>query len=324
MNDSRLCAFLRGAIPMLLLSGCGYVSEPLPPLMNIPGRGENLAAIQRGSNILVHFTVPTLTTEGQLLKRSVRLDLRIGPKPSGPFDAAQWSTNAKAVGGGNTANGLATFQIPASEWIGKQVLVAVKIVGSNGRDDGWSAPVTLTVVPPPEPPRDLTAEAVPQGVHLIWHGAEDTFIVLRRGPDEKDYQSLGGSPKPEYTDSTASFDKPYSYIVQSVVKAGDAQAQSDLSAEASITPVDTFPPAAPAALTAVPSTNSIELVWERSTEPNIAGYRVYRAADAQAFERLSDTQALPAYSDRKIEAGKTYRYAVTAVKKNGQIGRAHV
>ena len=26
----------------------------------------------------------------------------------------------------------------------------------------------------------------------------------------------------------------------------------------------------------------------------------------------------PAYSDHKFEAGKTYRYTVTAVKKNGQ------
>lgn len=314
---SRSFAFFCGFSALLILWGCGYVGEPLPPLMNIPGRGENLSAVQRGRNIIAHFTLPTLTTEGVVLKRSVRLDLRIGLKPEGQFNAAKWAASAEAVSGGTTANGLATYTIPAAEWTGKQVLVAVRIVGANGRDAGWSDPATLTVVAPPEQPRDLTATAVAQGVSLTWHGAGNTFAVLRRGPNEKDYQALGRSDKPEWTDVTAEFGKPYGYVVQSLAKAGEGEAQSEPSNEAAITPVDTFPPATPTGLTAVPSTTTIELVWERSTEPNLAGYRVYRAVGNGAFERLSDTQELPAYSDHKIEAGKTYRYAVTAVKRNG-------
>jgi fibronectin type 3 domain-containing protein len=35
------------------------------------------------------------------------------------------------------------------------------------------------------------------------------------------------------------------------------------------------------------------------------------------FERLPDTQELPTYSDRKVESGKAYRYAVSAIKRNG-------
>jgi hypothetical protein len=245
--------------------------------MNIPGRGENVTAVQRGSNIIAHVTLPTLTTEGVVIKQGVRLDLRIGPKTSGPFNADAWAAGAKAAGGATTANGIAEYRIPATEWIGKQVLIAVKIIGANGRDAGWSAPAELTVVAPPEQPRDLSAEAVPQGVRLTWQGAGSAFAVFRRGPDEKDYQALGRSPKPEYIDATAEFGKPYSYVVQSVVKVGEGEAQSDLSNEAAITPLDTFAPAAPVGLTAVPSTASIELVWERSTEPNVIGYRVYRA-----------------------------------------------
>jgi len=313
---SRSVALAFVFAPVIVWWGCGYIGEPLPPLMNIPGRGENVTAVERGSNIVAHVTLPAYTTEGVVLKQSVRLDLRIGPKPTGQFNADVWAAGAKPIGGGTTASGIAEYRIPATEWIGKQVAIAVKVIGANGRDAGWSSPTELTVVAPLEQPGDLSAEAVPQGVRLTWHGAGDVFAVLRRGPDEQDYKALGRSPKPEYIDASAEFGKPYSFLVQSLVKAGEGEAQSELSNEVAIAPVDTFPPAAPTGLTAVPSPASIELVWERNTEPNVIGYRVYRALGNGAFERLTDMQALPAYSDRKIESGKAYRYAVSAVKSN--------
>jgi fibronectin type 3 domain-containing protein len=246
----------------------------------------------------------------------MRLDLRVGPKLAGSFNADVWAAGAKTAGGATTANGVAEYKIPATEWIGKQVLIAVKIAGANGRDAGWSVPAELTVVAPLAQPHDLTAEAVPQGVRLAWQGAGDTFAVFRRDPDEKDYHALAQSSKPEYVDASIQFGKLYSYVVQSVAKAPGGEAQSELSNEAALTPLDTFAAAAPVGLTAVPSTASIELVWERSTEPNIIGYRVYRALGNGAMELLADGQSLPAYSDHKIESGKTYRYAVSAVKSN--------
>jgi|HubBroStandDraft_1064217.scaffolds.fasta_scaffold01942_4 hypothetical protein len=314
--NSRLTATLYLSASLLLLGGCGYIGEPLPPLMNIPGRGEDLTAVQRGSNIIAHVTLPAYTTEGTVIKQSVRLDLRIGPKLAGPFNAEAWVAVAKPAGGGTTASGIAEYSIPATEWVGKEVLIAIKVIGANGRDAGWSIPTALTVVAPPETPRDLSAEAVAQGVRLAWHAAGDSFAVLRRGPDAQNYMPLGTSSKPEYIDATAEFGKRYGYLVQSVAKAGEGQAQSELSNEATIVPVDTFAPAAPAGLTAVPSTASVELVWERNTEPNIVEYRVYRALGNAPFELLAGSQVLPAYSDHKIEAGKTYRYAVSAVKSN--------
>jgi hypothetical protein len=302
---------------LLGILGCGYIGEPLPPLLNIPARVADLAAVQRGSNLLVNLTLPTMTTEGVLLKQDVRLDLRAGPKPAGAFQADAWAASARSAGQGVIENGRASYRIPASEWIGKDVAVAVKVVGANGRDAGWSNPVTLTVVPPPEQPAGLTAEAVPGGVHLTWRGAGNDFAIFREGPDEKTFTLLAHSDKPEATDATVQFGKPYLYVVQSFAKAGQGKAESELSNEVQIVPADTFPPAVPAGLTAVPSTASIELVWERNTEPDLAGYRVYRALGGGPFERLADSQELPSYSDRKIESGKVYRYAVSAVKRNG-------
>ena len=300
----------------LFLWGCGYIGEPLPPLLNIPGRAENLTAVERGSNIIVHLTLPVYTTEGVVLKQNVHLDLRIGPKPSGAFNAAAWAAGARPEGGETIAHGAAAYQIPATPWIGHEVAIAVKVIGANGRDAGWSAPAALAVVAPPEQPRDLKAEAVPQGVRLTWHGSGNAFVVLRHGEKEHEYAKLGQSDKPEYLDNTAEFGKPYSYAVQAVVKAGEGEAQSELSNDANITPLDTFPPAAPVGLAAVPSTASIELVWERNSEPGVIGYKVYRALGNGPFALLADGVTLPAFSDRKIESGKAYRYAVSAVKNN--------
>ena len=94
-------------------------------------------------------------------------------------------------------------------------------------------------------------------------------------------------------------------------------AVSQASAEVSITPADRFPPPAPINLAGVASTGSIELLWDRSTAPDLAGYRIYRAQGAGAFAKVGETRESPSYGDRTIEAGKLYRYAVTAFDNAG-------
>ena len=95
------------------------------------------------------------------------------------------------------------------------------------------------------------------------------------------------------------------------------EAQSDLSAEQTLTPMDNFPPAAPADLRATASANSVELSWEANAEPDLAAYRVYRSVNGGAFEKIADVNDIPAYSDKAVQSGKTYRYVVTAVDKSG-------
>ena len=94
-------------------------------------------------------------------------------------------------------------------------------------------------------------------------------------------------------------------------------AESDISDTLSITPKDEFPPAVPVGLTASPGVKTIELSWERNTEPDFKGYRVYRSIDNGPFERIADMIEGPVFSDRNVEAGKHYRYAVSAVDQSG-------
>ena len=126
-------------------------------------------------------------------------------------------------------------------------------------------------------------------------------------------------PAPPWIDGQTEYGKTYEYQVQGLVKAGAGTAESRLSEAVQITPEDRFPPAVPAGLTAVPSTASIELVWERNTEPDLAGYRVYRSeqegAKGQSVTR--DLLPVPAFRDTSVEPGHRYWYSVTAVDRAG-------
>jgi len=304
------------AAAALLTTGCGYTGEPMPPLANIPTRVNDLAAIQRGSRIMVQFTVPPRTTEGVAIKTPLKLDLRIGTAEP-PFSQEAWAAHATPVPAGPVDNGVARYEIPSAAWTGKEATLAVRVLSVRGKTLGWSNFVKLTVIAPPERPVEVRAEATAEGVRLTWHARGDSFRVYRRTGSEP-FAPVANVPQPSWTDSGAEFGTHYIYQIQTIVKLpNNAQAEGDISEEAGITPVDVFPPAVPAGLNAATAPNSIELSWEGDTEPDLAGYRVYRSTGAGPFEQIGEMVLVPSFSDRAVEHGKTYRYAVSAVDKTG-------
>jgi hypothetical protein len=298
------------------MSGCGYTGDPLPPLANIPARVNDVAAIQRGSRIMVQFTVPPRTTEGVAIKTPLKLDLRIGAAQP-PFSQEVWAAHATPVPTGPVDNGVARYEIPAAEWTGKEATLAVRVLSARGKTVGWSNFVNLPVVAPPDKPAEVHAEASAEGVHLTWRARGDSFRIYRRTGGER-FAPVANVPQPSWTDSGAEFGKHYVYQVQTMVKLpNNTEAESDVSEEVGITPEDRFPPAVPAGLNAATAPNSIELSWEGDTEPDLAGYHVYRATGDGPFERLGEMVTIPSYSDRAVEHGKRYRYAVSAIDKTG-------
>lgn len=301
----------------LLLTSCGYIGDPLPPLANIPTRVTDLAAIQRGGRIIAHFTIPQLTTEDKPIPRPLTLDLRVGPNPSDHFDENQWASGARHIPAPEVTGAMATYEIPSAEWIGKEVLLSVRVTAGNGKQSAWSNFLVLPVIAAPAAPTAITPAAIAQGVRLTWQGPGTGFRVLRKTADTG-YAVAATVERPEWTDTAAEFGKTYHYEVQALVALPNGgQAESDLSGEVSITPQDVFPPATPTGLHADPAPGSIELAWDRNTEPDLAGYRVYRATGGGAFEKVADVTQIPSWSDRGVEPGKTYRYAVTAVDQAG-------
>jgi len=299
---------------LLLSAGCGYVGGPMTPLANVPAKVADLAAVQRGSLVIVHFSVPKFTTENHPIpaNKPVKLDLRIGVTPE-PLNSVQWADHARALTV-TVDQSIATVEVPIADWVGQKATLGVRVIGANGKEAGWSNFLAVRVVPAPPAPAGLKLDNTATGVHLSWSGAGDQFRIIRRGSPAEPWAVVQTATSREWTDPSTEFGKPYFYEVQGLVDTGDQKfAESDLSAPQDITPIDVFPPGAPTGLRADVAPGSIELVWDRNTEPDLAGYRIYRSTGDGPFEKIAEGNEIPNYSDRAVEHGNTYHYAITAI-----------
>jgi len=266
----------------------------------------------------VIFSPPARTTEGVALRHPARLELRAGAAPD-PFDTERWAAAAKVYVDlpleQNRApeNSRVKMRLSALEWTGQEIVLGARATSKSERQSGWSNFAAIRVAPPVAPPEGLAAEASAGGVRLSWRGAAEQYRVFRNhesGDSAGPAATVSGT---QWIDTDAQYGESYRYQVQAV----SGKAESELSSEVVITPRDVFPPSAPAGLMAAASVQSIELAWERNLEPDLAGYRVYRARGDAALERIAETQISPAFSDRGLAAGQRYRYAVSALDRAG-------
>jgi hypothetical protein len=298
-----------------LFTGCGTVGEPLYPALNIPMPVLDLTALERGDKIIVNFTIPPKTTEGLLLNQVGVLELRVGPNVGGDFRADTWASSARQLDVPlPTEPGPVHFQTQARDFIGKEILVAVRIGNSRGRMSDWSNIATVSVEQPLAKPLNLGAEGVVQGVRLTWTAAnESSFRIYRKPSTEKEPLLLGTSDKPEYIDASTEYGKTYDYYVQ----AFHDKTESDVLGPSSITTKDTFAPAVPTGLNVSTGVGAIELSWDRNTESDFKAYQVYRSDEGGPFVKIAEGLEGPSYSDRKIESGKHYRYRISAIDQTG-------
>jgi hypothetical protein len=106
----------------------------------------------------------------------------------------------------------------------------------------------------------------------------------------------------------------------------ELQVEGDDSPPANLVAHDIFPPAVPSGLQAVFSgpgqKPAIDLVWAPNTEPDLAGYNIYRQEGSGASAKInSELVKSPAYRDAEIASGHSYTYSVSAVDVRGNESR---
>jgi hypothetical protein len=134
-------------------------------------------------------------------------------------------------------------------------------------------------------------------------------------------------------DEDVRYNQRYEYRAQrvAIVEANGQTLElaGPLSVPVEIETKNTFPPAVPTGLAAVGTAGgngsgnegrpAIDLNWQPNTEPDLAGYIVYRREGEVEWQRISPAQPVvgPAFHDANVTAGHTYRYAVSSVDQEG-------
>ncbi len=170
----------------------------------------------------------------------------------------------------------------------------------------------------PAAPSGLTATGGNSTVALDWNDNNEIdlsgYNVYRSTTSGGPYSKLNGSivSSSNYSDNSVSGGVTYYYVVRAVDTSSNESGNSN---QTSATPTDTIPPAAPTGLSASAGNQTVSLIWNNNSEPDINGYNIYRSTTSGGtYTRLNGTLLSSSnYTDNSVTNGTTYYYVVTAV-----------
>lgn len=344
-------------------AGCGAPGEPVPPIPPVPQAIPDLTARQLGDGVLLTFTMPRKSTLGDSLPQSPTIEISRGAlRPDGTPDLKSFrvvDTVPGALVPRYAQHGQIEFVDPVAPTdsqlrAGQPFVYRVQTLLSAKHPSANSNSVSVRLYPVAEAIASLNATLTEQGIELKWTppsrtssgeplGAVKEYRVYRGEPNpaassppaagtpqspwKSPLMQLGVTSTPDYRDSGFDYGKTYAYVVRTAVDSPAGPLESSDSAQAVVTPKDSFPPAAPQGIVAAiePGATStstsliVELSWSINVEPDLAGYRVYRSNQEGSRGSLLTPQLLPspAYRDASVQSGQRYWYAVTAVDRTG-------
>jgi len=338
---------------LMLLTGCGMPGAPQPPSLNLPVPVTDLSAVRTGPQVTLTWTMPTKTTDKVLLKGDI--SVRVCRNETAATECSIAATLSFAPGAGATFAD--TLPAPLAAGPPRELTYFVELVNRKGRSAGLSNRAEALAGEAPAAIEDLTAQMRKDGVLLHWAPAlsDSSPVAIRlvrrlvSPPAKKPEQGpLAQPPEPleqsllvepsansdRALDTSIRFGETYEYRAQRVARVAIGGSTLELAGPLSpplrIEAVNIFPPAAPKGLEAVATAGengsgpAIDLSWLPGTEPDLAGYIVYRrergtsGANA-AWQRISSSQPVvgPGYHDANVQPGLTYMYAVTSIDQGG-------
>jgi hypothetical protein len=341
--------------------GCGAPGEPTPPSTPVAAAIKDLAGRQAGDGVELSFTFPSRSISGEKLTATPAVEIVRGAvKVDGSADAKSFRvvyTIPGAMVESYRADGRVRFTDPIAPeetklHSGGAVAYVVRTRASQKRVSADSNLVMVRVFAVPAAIASVEARVTESAIELSWPtpgsaaaGESSPAIVGYRiyraeiHPSAAAPSSQAGSPGRvetnaapfastginSYRDTSFVFDQTYVYTVRSVIQVEGQELESTDSQPTTVTPRDTFPPAAPQGIVAAvlpgatPGTVLVELSWSINLETDLAGYRVYRSEQESTRGQLvtPDVLPTPAVRDTSVEPGHRYWYNVTAVDRAG-------
>lgn len=238
--------------------------------------------------------------------------------------------------------------LPASA---KNVMYTVEVLNDNGRSAGLSNQVSVPAVATLPAPSSFEAHLTPLAVSLSWNQVaanvdtptlQHVYRIYRRDPNGREVV-IANLPldTTQFADHNFEWEKTYQYRAEVVtlerdehgancpVEPNDAEGcaptaivEGDDTAPVEIFAHDTFPPVVPTGLQAVFTDETqqkfIDLVWAPNSEPDLAGYNIFRHEEGSAPVRINaEIVKTPAYRDTNVHTGKKYFYSISAVDVRG-------
>jgi len=342
---------------LLLIAGCGAPGDPVPPSPPVPVAVRDLTVHQAGDGVQLSFTLPANSISGEKLPAPPAVEILRGtPKSDGLADSKSFRivyTIPGALVDSYRADGQVRFTDPISpeetkSHPGGAVTYIVRTRASQKRASADSNAVTLRLFPVPAPITAVEARVTESAVELTWPMPDRTaagepmpaitgYRIYRseihpsapasppQDIPESQAAQLASSQTNSYRDTSIVFDHTYIYVVRSVIQVEANELESSDSQPVTVTPRDTFPPAAPQGLVAAllpgsaPGTVLVDLSWSINLESDLAGYRVYRSEQGGTRGQLltPDLLPTPAVRDTSVGPGHRYWYTVTAVDRAG-------
>lgn len=336
------------SICLLLIAalGCGTPGAPLPPSLGIPKPVSDLQAVRKGATVTLTWTAPTDTTDGALVRKPGKMRVsRVVSDKGGAAEAAQIVAELpleSALKEPQPPAPTAKDSLGSLLQSGGNFAIYTVLAQSNlGKSAGPSNQANVPLVPTLPAPSRVQATTVPLGVSLSWEQARPpenqtgltaqyAYRIMRREegvPTPLMVQQINaGTEAMTFVDTRIEWQKHYDYWITPVTLWQGAGkkgvVEGDDSLPAAIFADDKFPPEPPVGLQAVFSGLAnrpfIDLTWTPNTEPDLAGYNVYRhSGDEPAVKINSELVKTPSFRDDQVKPGTKYFYAVSAADLRG-------
>ncbi len=296
---------------------------------------------QRGRTLELTFSLPELAPDGERLTKPLEVEILRAVFPPGQ----QGPAAAGALGPWKVLLGEELARVKQDEKVvfpftlssdefhqqrGGTFAFGVRTLTRGFRrraaESDLSNVVQMILVDVPLPAANLQVHTEEHALALSWPAPAETLsgqpatnlsaYRIYRSPTGKpgSFQIRGEVSGLEYRDVGFEFDHTYIYTVTAVAKQDGSVAESEESQTVEITPRDLFPPAVPRGLSAVYTTDAIELIWTANSEPGLAGYNVYRREEGGVAQKINqEIVRTPIVRDASVPAGRRYFYRVTAL-----------